>query len=112
VCAFCLISSCPKGEFYLGILINAQLPVVPQVGVLADAYFVPEIVLDRLLRSLASLSAIMGESETKFDFEKQLAKLTVRSKIPTVSWSRGLSWHVVDLREVRALRIRHASNTG
>jgi hypothetical protein len=43
--------------------------------------------------------ALRARAETKFDFEKQLGKLTVRSKIPTVSWSRGLSWHVVDLRE-------------
>lgn len=89
------------GDFSLGVVLTPQLPLVPQVGALQSRYFVPTILLERFLRSQASVALVVTpvSENSLFSLEKQLAKLAFRSKIPTVTWSRGLMWQVVDLRE-------------
>lgn len=85
-----------SGSFSIGVVVSTQVQIVPLVG--GSRYFVPAIVLERFLRLQTQLAELMG-LYLKEHLQTQLAKLAVRSKIPTMPWSKGLSWMVISLRD-------------
>ena len=84
--------------FSLGLLVLDEVPMVAaSSGDAADRYYVPTIVVERLLRLHALLAHLLGHGGD--ELESQLLKLRVRSKIPSTEWSRELRWMVIDLSE-------------
>lgn len=85
----------------LGIMLQDDASLLPVAGVGPDEgsrFYVPAIVVERFFRAQAALGPLLG-LDLAAELEVRLAKLSVRSKIPTTAWARALRWMVVNLRE-------------
>ncbi len=91
----------PPEGFALGVMLTQQVPMTPVPGgsvAEGGRFYVPAIVLERFFRLQTALGSLLGLDLEK-SLQTQLAKLSVRSKIPTTAWARELKWMVVNLRE-------------
>jgi hypothetical protein len=90
-----------EGPMAVGLLLKDDASLMPVAGVGVEEggrFYVPSIVLERFFRSQAALGPVLG-LDLSAELEGRLAKLHVRSKIPTTAWARELRWMVINLRE-------------